>query len=394
MLSLTDTEEINIAIDGETASDKTSVGKLIAEKLHYQFINTAAILAENDEIHETINSILHEITKEKEFVVVGKDVTFNILPKAKVKILLSADLNIRALRQAQQLDSDNITNNILLNIINHDSKAFTLFAEAKRVSKLIDTTELTLADVVDLILTQINPQSEEIVFDKKLTNEEEKAIRKQQISNEEIESYIEIKNWKLSNEVDIYTFEIAFHELDEELNFMRKLLEYYNACVTKIKNIESKMPKNRNHSLFFKAKTWHEKILKGPKAENQTIRVRKSLRILKKASLNYCVTCQYIKKQFLQTENNYNISSESLIDVRLESPTSIHSYSTYITDDEFVEKDQVPNNESLKTRYIFKQNEIVNSDKINFSDDEMQLEMDDEQDNLPTEHDALKNFFG
>ncbi|CAG8855451.1 4110_t:CDS:1, partial [Gigaspora margarita] len=90
---------------------------------------------------------------------------------------------------------------------------------------------------------------------------------------------------------------------------------------------------------------------------NQTIRVRKSLRILKKASPNYCVTRQYIKKQFLQTENN-------------------------------------PNNESLKTRYIFKQNGIVNGDKINFSDDEMQLEMDDEQDNLPTEHDALKNFFG
>ncbi|CAG8855372.1 42612_t:CDS:1 [Gigaspora margarita] len=110
------------------------------------------------------------------------------------------------------------------------------------------------------------PQSEEIVFDKKLTNEEGKAIRKQQISNEEIESYIEMKNWKLSNEVDIYAFEIAFSEPDERLNFMRNLLEYYNARVTEIKNIESKMPKNRNHSLFFKAKTWREKILKGPKA--------------------------------------------------------------------------------------------------------------------------------
>ncbi|CAG8787320.1 3450_t:CDS:2, partial [Gigaspora margarita] len=177
----------------------------------------------------------------------------------------------------------------------------------------------------------------------KLTNEEGKAIRKQQISNEEIESYIEIKNWKLSNEVNIYTFEIAFHEPDERLNFMRKLLKYYNTRVTEIKNIESKMPKNRNYSLFFKAKTWHEKILKGPKAE---------------------------------------------------SPTSIHSDSTYITDDGFVEKDQVPNNESLKTKYIFKQNGIVNGDKINFSDNEMQLEMDDEQNNLPTEHNALKNFFG
>ncbi|KAF0472328.1 cytidylate kinase [Gigaspora margarita] len=123
---LTDTEEINIAINSKTASGKTSVGKLIAEKLHYQFIDTgvfyrylgfkfqsdnfktnfykiidhlnnlknenhldeinttvenfskeeyflsgkkAAILAENDKIREAINSILHEITKKKEFVV-------------------------------------------------------------------------------------------------------------------------------------------------------------------------------------------------------------------------------------------------------------------------------------------------------------------------------------
>ncbi|CAG8853910.1 13245_t:CDS:2, partial [Gigaspora margarita] len=180
MLSITDTKEINIVIDSKTASGKTSVGKLIAEKLHYQFIDTgvfyhylgfkfqsdnfktnfykiinhlnnlknenyldeinttAAILAENDETCEAINSILHEITKEKGFVIVDKDVTFNILPKAEVRILLSADLNIRALRCTQQLDSDNITNNILLDIINHDSKSFTFFTEAKQVSKLID----------------------------------------------------------------------------------------------------------------------------------------------------------------------------------------------------------------------------------------------------------------
>ncbi|CAG8853141.1 25000_t:CDS:1, partial [Gigaspora margarita] len=100
----------------------------------------AAILAENDKIREAINSILRKITKEKGFVVVGRDVTFNILYKAKVKILLFADFNIRAMRHAQQLELDNITNNILLNIINCNSKSFALFKEAKKVSKLINTT--------------------------------------------------------------------------------------------------------------------------------------------------------------------------------------------------------------------------------------------------------------
>ncbi|CAG8723938.1 14742_t:CDS:1, partial [Gigaspora rosea] len=69
-----------------------------------------------------------------------------------------------------------------------------------------------------------------------------------------------------------------------------------------------------------------------------------------------------------------------------------HSDSTYITDNRFVEKDQALNNEFFKPRYIFKQNGMVNGDKINFSNEE--LEIDGEKDNLPTEEDALKTFFG
>ncbi|CAG8834604.1 42813_t:CDS:2, partial [Gigaspora margarita] len=157
-----DSYKINIAINSETASGKTSVGKLIAEKHHYQFINTGVFYhylgfkfqsdnfktnfykiinyldnLKNENHLDEINTIVENFSKEeyffseKGFVVVGRDVTFNILPKAEVKILLSTDLNIRTLRRAQQLDSDNIINNILLNIINHDSKSFTLFTEAK-----------------------------------------------------------------------------------------------------------------------------------------------------------------------------------------------------------------------------------------------------------------------
>ncbi|CAG8840632.1 25978_t:CDS:2, partial [Gigaspora margarita] len=219
----------------------------------------AAILAENNEIHEAINSILHEITKEKGFVVVGRDVIFNILPEAEVKIFLFAEFNIRALKRAQQLNSDNITNIILLDIINHDSKSFTLFTEAKKVSKLIDTTELTLADIVDLILTQ-----------------------------------------KVSNEIDISAFEIAFPNAETRITFARNLLDYYNAYVAECKRIEKIMPKNRNHDLFFDAKTWCEKIFKNVKL-GTTIAV---------------------------TKNNYNSLSQNLfenlykssIDIQLASP--------------------------------------------------------------------------
>ncbi|RIB01219.1 P-loop containing nucleoside triphosphate hydrolase protein [Gigaspora rosea] len=171
---------INIAIDGPTASGKTTVGKLIAENFNYQFIDTenilneintiiknlseedyfyseqqAAKLSKNVELCEKINSFLCEITKEKGFVVVGRDVTFNILPDAEIKIFLSADIDIRALRRARQLKLNNITNDIWLDILNQDSKSFALIEEAKKVSKIIDTTNLTLANIVDMVLTQL-----------------------------------------------------------------------------------------------------------------------------------------------------------------------------------------------------------------------------------------------
>ncbi|RIB06724.1 P-loop containing nucleoside triphosphate hydrolase protein [Gigaspora rosea] len=189
---------INIAIDGPIVSGKTTVGKLIAENLNYQFIDTevfycylgykysiynntliddlkknfknknilneintfiknlseedyfyseqqAAELSKNVELCEKINLFLCEITKEKGFVVVG-----NLLPDAEIKIFLSADIDIRALRRARQLKLNDITNDIWLDILNQDSKSFDLIEEAKKVSKIIDTTNLTLANVVDL----------------------------------------------------------------------------------------------------------------------------------------------------------------------------------------------------------------------------------------------------
>ncbi|CAG8713849.1 12144_t:CDS:2, partial [Gigaspora rosea] len=55
--------------------------------------------------------------------------------------------------------------------------------------------------------------------------------------------------------------------------------------------------------------------------------------LLNQPSPKYCLTQQYIKKQF-------DISTESLVDLQLESPTSVLSNSTYITDDRFVDKEE------------------------------------------------------
>ncbi|RIB10262.1 hypothetical protein C2G38_2206621 [Gigaspora rosea] len=113
-----------------------------------------------------------------------------------------------------------------------------------------------------------NISSNKIISDKKLINEDRKTISKQvkpKTSDEEIEYYIDMKNWKLSNEVDNYALELAFPDEEARLIFVRNLLDYYNACVLEYKRIERVMPNARNNPLFFKAKTWREKILKNSK---------------------------------------------------------------------------------------------------------------------------------
>ena len=58
----------------------------------------ASELAQDTELRATINQKLQDITKDKGFVVVGRDVTTNILPDAEVKIILSADFETRVNR--------------------------------------------------------------------------------------------------------------------------------------------------------------------------------------------------------------------------------------------------------------------------------------------------------
>ncbi|CAG8787210.1 6787_t:CDS:2, partial [Gigaspora rosea] len=81
----------------------------------------------------------------------------------------------------------------------------------------------------------------------------------------------------------------------------------------------------------------------------------------------------------------FDISTESSVDIQLESPTSVLSNSTYITDDGFAEKDS-----QEFGKYIIKQNGLVKEDKISFSDEELRI---DDDDDLPTEKEALKSFF-
>ncbi|CAG8609587.1 10781_t:CDS:2 [Cetraspora pellucida] len=127
---------INITIDRYAAVGKTSVGEAIANQYGYQFIDSG------------------KIVKSKEFVVVDYDITTLCLSDAEVKIILSADMETRIARCAFQTNLKDYTN-IFNNILERDVLSQSLIKQAYNVSYEINTTKLTLSEVVDMILIQV-----------------------------------------------------------------------------------------------------------------------------------------------------------------------------------------------------------------------------------------------
>ncbi|CAJ0846733.1 12375_t:CDS:2 [Entrophospora sp. SA101] len=121
--------KINIAIDGPAGSGKTTLGKKLAQKINYHFIdselflqelkrqknilsqpeigNLASQYAPIKELRLINYQLIRSLVKDKGFVVSGRDITFKVLPEAEIKIFLTADLATRAKRRYLQLQDEN-----------------------------------------------------------------------------------------------------------------------------------------------------------------------------------------------------------------------------------------------------------------------------------------------
>ncbi|AJC49646.1 (d)CMP kinase [Mesomycoplasma flocculare] len=156
-------KKINIAIDGPSGVGKSSIAKKIAQKFNYLFINTgslyraiaffcqkkqisvqnvqkilknfmpnfllldlegnvwlenqnvssflrddlisknAAVVAQYPQIRKIVTEILQDFQKKhKGIVMEGRDVTYNVMPNADLKIFLWADAETRAKRRCKQ----------------------------------------------------------------------------------------------------------------------------------------------------------------------------------------------------------------------------------------------------------------------------------------------------
>jgi cytidylate kinase len=196
-------QKINIAIDGYVATGKSSIGQKLAERFGYtlidsglfyryfasiyyaditQSINTdkesflenpkifieninlyfndqrlylesgkkASMIAQDPNIREVITQLIRDMTKEKGFIVTGRDATTNILPEAEVKITLSAEFVERVKRRMKQTNLPE--HEVVNDIFERDRRSFQLIEQAKKKSVVIETTELDIDSTLEKIL--------------------------------------------------------------------------------------------------------------------------------------------------------------------------------------------------------------------------------------------------
>lgn len=208
-----------ITVDGPSASGKSTVGRLLAKKLNYHFLdsgifyraltlyliqhhldinNEAAnarimkdlnpeFIQENDanfhspkvdqfvstvaaqgKVREMIKEKQYEVTKDGDFVIAGRDIGTAIFPWAKLKFYITTSPQERAKRRFKDLSLENPSlaySDILDQIIKRDQQDSGRTASPARIPQgavVIDTTNLTVQEVVEKMLGCYHRNSEGI----------------------------------------------------------------------------------------------------------------------------------------------------------------------------------------------------------------------------------------
>ncbi len=209
-----------IAIDGPTSSGKSTVAKVVAEKLNIlyvtsgifyrtithlvveedeskiddfafisaildkvkleyvdgrMFINgidaTEQVTAEyytnflptisaNESIRNYVNDIIRNISKTKSIVIDGRDIGTVVFPDALVKVYLDADVEVRAKRRYEEVkDKGYSYDGVLERLKNRDKVDSTRKVAPLKVADdatVIDSTHLTIDEIVEEIVTIYN----------------------------------------------------------------------------------------------------------------------------------------------------------------------------------------------------------------------------------------------
>ncbi|MCE8163339.1 MAG: (d)CMP kinase [Candidatus Moeniiplasma glomeromycotorum] len=206
--------KINIAIDGPSGSGKSTIGKSLAQQLGYRFLDSGLLyrhfarfyfqkqagginppllkewqkltldqeklmvelekdkaelsspelsrltsqVSPHPELRQIIRQLQQKLTQNKGWVVVGRDITSQILPTAEIKIFLTASLDARTQRRYQETTSKTTWNKVATELEQRDQcdQTRSLAPLQKTADSWeLDTTNLSLVESVEKILAYI-----------------------------------------------------------------------------------------------------------------------------------------------------------------------------------------------------------------------------------------------
>ncbi|KAF0490121.1 cytidylate kinase [Gigaspora margarita] len=124
--------------------------------LFYQYIADQFYLDDTIQLNE-IYLFKNEMIENKGYVVVGHDATTKILPSARVKLVLEADFEIQVYRRAKQLNAKEFETirKVFSDLLKRNVDSFNLVLEAKKVDTVINTSNLSIKQLVLKILSHV-----------------------------------------------------------------------------------------------------------------------------------------------------------------------------------------------------------------------------------------------
>ena len=135
----------------------------ITEKIRNPIIDkNISKIVSYPEVREIMVRLQRDIVKDRDFVVEGRDITSVVFPNAEFKFYLDADFKVRLKRRYQEFLNKNI--NISIEELEEDLKRRDEADKKRKIGALklvedalyIDTTNLTIDQVIDKIISYIN----------------------------------------------------------------------------------------------------------------------------------------------------------------------------------------------------------------------------------------------
>ncbi len=145
---------------GENLEAIPSLGseKLTDELNSEEIGEEASKLAKKPEVRDLVNETILEIASGEDVLAEGRDIGTQVLPDAEAKVFLTASTSERALRRKKQLNSDRDLGEIETGITkrdDRDQKREVAPLRPAEDAEVIDTTDLSLEEVVDRVVKMV-----------------------------------------------------------------------------------------------------------------------------------------------------------------------------------------------------------------------------------------------